>query len=160
MMIKRVGDFIRNRQGGDTIVEVVIAIAVIATVLTGAFVVTNRSLMAVRDSEEHSEALQLLQGQVELLRSVASQTSNNQLSSVTLNTLPFCFSSDGVYQTVVTQGPDPCSTGNIPYYLSIIESAAPQPTGPPTKTFLATVRWAALGGGTDQVQLAYKVDVE
>ena len=64
---------LRNKfQTGDTIVEVIIAIAVIATVLTGAFIVSSRSLTAVRDSQEHSEVLQQLQGQVELLRSAAN----------------------------------------------------------------------------------------
>ena len=61
-------------QAGDTIVEVIIAIAVIATVLTGAFVVSSRSLTGVRDSQEHSDILQQLQGQAELLR-VAANTS-------------------------------------------------------------------------------------
>src|SRR5580698_7305120 len=64
---------LRNRfQAGDTIVEVVIAIAVIATVLAGAFVVSSHSLTSVRVSEEHSEVLQQLQGQVELLRAAAN----------------------------------------------------------------------------------------
>jgi type II secretory pathway pseudopilin PulG len=157
MTMKRYGGIFRHSQGGDTIVEVVIAIAVIATVLTGAFVVTNRSLTAVRDSEEHSEALQLLQGQIELLRSAASQTSNNQLSGVTL-TKPFCFNSSGIYQAVATLG-KPCSTGNIPYNLSIVGTTA-NPVQGATTTFLSTVTWVALGGGTDQVQLAYKVEVE
>ncbi len=59
-------------QSGDTIVEVIIAIAVIAAVLTGAFVVSSHSITSVRDSEEHSEVLQQLQGQVELLRAAAN----------------------------------------------------------------------------------------
>jgi type II secretory pathway pseudopilin PulG len=66
----------RNRQAGDTIVEVLIAMAVIAMILAGAFVVTSRSTHAVRDSEEHAQALELLQGEVERVRSQAMSSTS------------------------------------------------------------------------------------
>ena len=153
-MKNKIGGFFGHSQAGDTIVEVVIAIAIIATVLTGAFVVTNRSLTAVRDSEEHSEALQLLQGQIETLRSVASQAGNTLSKASTNLTVSFCFDSSGAYQTG-----NPCSSGSIPYKISIIGTTA-TPVSGGTTTFLGTVTWSALGGGTDQVELAYKVEVE
>lgn len=60
-----------RQQRGDTIVEVLIAVAVVTSVLAGAFTVSQASTLAVRDSQERGEALQLLQGQVELVRAAA-----------------------------------------------------------------------------------------
>ncbi len=56
-------------QRGDTIVEVLIAIAVASLILVAAYVATRQSLTTIQDTQEHSEALQLAQSQVEALRS-------------------------------------------------------------------------------------------
>lgn len=146
--------FFGHRQAGDTIVEVAIAIAVIATVLTGAFVVTNHSLTAVRDSEEHSEALSLLQGQVEQLRNAASQ----QINSSTLLNKQFCFDNTGAIQIL----PSATCTQNS-YYSFNIQQCTVQAicgSGNVTTPFLLTVTWPALTGGTDQEQITYKVQVD
>jgi Tfp pilus assembly protein PilV len=60
-----------RKEAGDTIVEVLIAVTVISMVLTGAFLVAQKSTLAVRDSQEHAEMSQILQGQIELVRSLA-----------------------------------------------------------------------------------------
>lgn len=52
---------------GDTIVEVLIAIAVIGIVLGGAFVSVNRSLKGTQLSKERVEALGLTRSQMEIL---------------------------------------------------------------------------------------------
>lgn len=62
---------IKRRQRGDTLVEVLICIGVVGAVLAGAFVVTNRSQLGVRDSQERAEAAKVVEGQLELLRSNA-----------------------------------------------------------------------------------------
>lgn len=64
-------------EAGDTLVEVLIAIAIISSVLTGAFLVSQKSTMAVRSSQEQGEMLQLLQGQVELIRGIAMDATDN-----------------------------------------------------------------------------------
>lgn len=64
-------------QAGDTLVEVLIAIAIISSVLTGAFMVSQRSTMAVRSSQEQGEMLQLLQGQIELIRGIAMDATSD-----------------------------------------------------------------------------------
>ena len=62
------GRLMRSEQG-DTIVEVLVAIAVVSLILVGAYVSTRQSLTTVQDTQEHSEALQLAQTQIELLHS-------------------------------------------------------------------------------------------
>lgn len=58
----------RLRQAGDTIVEVLIATAVLGVVLAGAYGVASRSLRAARQAQERGEALKLVESQIELLK--------------------------------------------------------------------------------------------
>ena len=138
-------------QAGDTIVEVIIAVAVVATILVGAFTVTNHSSRTVRDSEEHAQALQYLQGQVELLRHASAVRS--RLPNA-LNT-PFCLSSSTYYQPASGNGN--CTQASL-YDLSI-SSPTSSPAVGSTTTFNLVATWPALGGGTDTVYLSYKVEV-
>ncbi len=148
----------RRSQAGDTIVEVIIAVAVIATILAGAFAVTTRSQRAVRDSEEHAQALQALQGQVELLRAAAATPGKLTATILAQN---FCLD-----QSLVNHpgGSGGCAgaSGVVPFTLRI--ACSPQsagcPAGSGTTTFNLKASWPALGGGTDQVLLSYKVAVE
>jgi type II secretory pathway pseudopilin PulG len=72
---------------GDTIVEVLISIAVISLILGGAFVATNRSLTATRDTQERSDGLKLVESQIELLK---SQVSTNAAAIFGSPVSPFC----------------------------------------------------------------------
>ena len=58
----------RLRQAGDTMVEVLISMAIVSTILGGAYVTSNKSLVSIRDAQEHVDALKLADGQVELLK--------------------------------------------------------------------------------------------
>lgn len=53
---------------GDTIVEVLLAIAITAAVLAGAYVATNRSLKASQSARERSEAIKIAETQIERLK--------------------------------------------------------------------------------------------
>lgn len=72
-------------QAGDTIVEVLISIAIVSTILGGAFVTTRNSQAGVRDSQEHAEALKLVESQLEQLRADAAGDGNVKIASQ-----PFC----------------------------------------------------------------------
>ena len=143
-------------QAGDTIVEVIIAVAVVATILAGAFIVTNRSTQAVRDSEEHAQALQYLQGQVELLRAAAG--THGGLTSAMISSA-FCLDSSLV---VHSAGSAACTVQPpaVPYAFSItcVSAACPEPQYSVT-TFNLKATWPALGGNTDVVYLSYEVEV-
>lgn len=64
---------IKNSRG-DTIVEVLIASAVIGLMLTGSYITINSSLKNSRQAREHSEALKIAESQIEGLRSMAGDT--------------------------------------------------------------------------------------
>jgi len=146
----------RSHQAGDTIVEVIIAVLVVATLLTGAFVVTNRSTQAVRDSQEHAEALQALQGQLELLRATAA--AKKLPASITS---AFCLNSS-LSNFPANSASCTGAGGPAGYNLSIVCSTAagtdgcPAPTGK-TTTFDLTTTWSSVSGSTDNVYLSYKV---
>ena len=55
-------------QRGDTIIEVLIAITVAASVLGIVFATSARNIRSMRDVQERSEATRLIQGQIEALR--------------------------------------------------------------------------------------------
>jgi type II secretory pathway pseudopilin PulG len=76
----------RLSQRGDTIVEVLIAMLVVSTVLGGAFVTSNQSQLEVRNSQEHAEALKLIESQLEAVRADATSSSPTVFTAST----PFC----------------------------------------------------------------------
>lgn len=133
----------RPKQAGDTIVEVLIALVVIAAVLPGAFFLSRASLQHVRDSEEHAQALNILQGQLERLR--AMQRGDIPPSD-------FCFAEGSQALTSA-----PCQYGNIPYQVTIHDAG---PATSPSHLYQAKITWNKLGGGINTERLIYRVTLE
>lgn len=172
-------------QAGDTIIEVMIALAIIGFTIALAYSITSRSLRIGRQAQERTEAVKLAESQIESLVALAR---NSALDSTTGSIFhanyagveSFCVSGG----TVVAQKPP------IQDFLSN-PSAALQasPTGAPTgsqiyhasclsgpdkryrisvdrndnspasgmSTFNVRVRWERLGGGYDEVYFAYRL---
>jgi prepilin-type N-terminal cleavage/methylation domain-containing protein len=142
-------------QRGDTIVEVLIAITIVGLILGGAYVTSHNSLSATQDAQEHANALQLAQGQIELLRSGA--LSNSQVFTTPV---PFCITPSGTIKTTVLTCTVNSSgavgsvlAANI-YKVQVI-SRTGSGTGPYTFTTQST--WPGLQNKTDQVQLVYRL---
>lgn len=62
---------------GDTIVEVLLALAVLGSVIVGAYSIATRSLNGVRVAQERSEATKIAEGQIESLKANFSQYSDS-----------------------------------------------------------------------------------
>lgn len=124
-------------QAGDTIVEVLICIAVISTVLTGAFIVVSKSNRAIQNSAEHAQAQQRLQGEVESLRAyLATVTTTSGLPG------NFCFKGSPVPVAITTTPPN-CEVSNgggATYSLSIT------PVTGKSDTYECSVSWDAIDG--------------
>jgi type II secretory pathway pseudopilin PulG len=149
---------------GDTIVEVLIALAVLSAVLGGAYLSANRSLSSNRDSQERGEALKLAEGQIEQLKSLA------KANPALLSTLPavFCIDSANSVQPPTGMAPVPAlnsasdtlATPNynlgciqkpsgVSYYMSISGSS---------NLFTIRSRWNRInGGGNNEVKLTYRL---
>src|ERR1700733_10377249 len=81
-----------NAQRGDTLVEVLAAIVIVATVIGGAYTGSNKSLQSTRSAQERQNALKLSESQIEQLKSqIASDPT--KIFGVAVPT-KFCLSSD------------------------------------------------------------------
>lgn len=127
---------------GDTIVEVLIAITVVSSVLGGAFVSANRSLNTSRQSQERGEALKLVEGQLERLKSLGVSVT----SPVYTGPDQFCIDDSNAIQSTCS-GP----AGGVDYTLSIERD-------PGDRLFTVSAEWDQAGGGNkDQLKIVYKM---
>jgi type II secretory pathway pseudopilin PulG len=94
---------LHEKQRGDTIVEVLISIAVISLVMGGAYVTTNRNLLATRAAQERGNALTLVESQLEQIKSLAITDADALFD--TNAPAEFCISQD---QSIVGAGTADC----------------------------------------------------
>ena len=159
-------------QAGDTILEVLIAIAVVGLVLGLSYTSVNRSLKATRASQERGEAIKIAESQLEKLNllsvvpvgvsdpsSIFNPTNRNFcLYSAVPTDLPtrVNFSSYNpdvlLENTNYSQYPPQCIDGR--YYFSITY----QDKGGATRNiFKVIVRWERVSGGYDQLITYYRL---
>lgn len=151
----------RTRQRGDTIVEVLIAIAVISSVLGTAYAITNRSVQTNQSSAEHTVATKVAETQIELLKSF-TQSGNSVPSN------RFCMYIDTVTNQLAAQTitaapphPDNCfrdSNAN----LSVLgdkryQVAINRDVSGTESLFTVNVDWDGPTGQRDAISMAYKV---
>lgn len=62
---------LKHHQKGDTIVEVLIAIALVGSILGITYVTMNRNLLTSRDAQERTESTKIAQGQIESFKALS-----------------------------------------------------------------------------------------
>lgn len=154
--------FVRLSQKGDTIVEVLIAIAVASAVLGSAFLVVNKTSKNVRQSQEHAEALKLVEGQVELLRYRAGERALPTTDGCVDPSDPLAVSPNGFIE--VADAADYAAickrnTGVYTYDLKIRRiTSAPAPFTDGGDYVISAEWFGATGGATkDKVEIAYRI---
>lgn len=148
MFVNRLKSF---SERGDTIVEVLIAIAVISLILGGAYVTTNRSLQATRAAQERSTALKLAESQVERIKGLAASNPDLVFNGPT----PFCISA--ATDQPVAASDDACrvneagvATDDEPVFHITIDRLV--------NDFTVTETWFNVSGrNTDSLQLRYRL---
>lgn len=131
-------------QRGDTIIEVMIAVVIVALVFGAAFSLANRSTKNSIGSRERVEALKLVEGQIETLKTKRGDPS----FATTYQTSGYCFDASGVKTTSVLA----CKVRTL-YQMSINYTSTP-PTGLPYFTVKAT--WDSLTGTTNVASIDYR----
>jgi len=132
------------KQNGDTIIEVLLAMAVIGIVLGSAFGIANRNLNTGRSAQERSVALKIAESQLELMKTLIPPASTP--------TEAFCISPTSPSITLVSDVGDPCNnkdgSGGVGLYtISITPPATPPP--PVTNTsYKINVSWDDISGRT------------
>jgi Tfp pilus assembly protein PilV len=126
-------------KSGDTIVEVLLAVAIVSTVLAGAYVATSRSLANSRQAQERSEAVKLVEGQLERLKAAftADPASFATGSAFCLDDTP----------ARITAGSPICTQGR--YVLSVERNG---------NNFTARANWEKFAGGApEEVRIVYRL---
>lgn len=150
-MIRIIKHKLQADNRGDTIIEVLIAIAIVSLILAGAYSISGRSLNTVRDSQEHSQAMQIAQGQLDILNS------HGGLDLLTQQ----CFDASGNRQSIATGNCSFDKNNNINcttsasaycYRVTITQPALPNQT-----TYRVTVTWDRIGGGNNSVSMDYRL---
>lgn len=137
---------------GDTLIEVLLAIAVVSVVLTGAYITTNHSLQDTRAAQERGDALKVVETQLEELRSLAGTTN----SPVFTQTGQFCiYNTTTIYPATAAQcavnASGIATSGQPAYHIAISENTS-------TNTFTISDWWYNVTGGyKDQMQLEYRL---
>ncbi len=139
-----------NNNRGDTIVEVLLAIAVVSAVLGGAYVSANRSSNNTRQAQERSEASKLVEAQLEQLK----QATQNDPTFFTLPAATtYCL--DGSLNRQLNPDTNAaCVAPGGRYRLKIERNG---------NSFTAMAHWdrfgggASGGGGQEEVKIVYRL---
>ena len=141
-------------QAGDTIVEVMVVLAILGLAISISYATANRSLLNTRQAQESSQATELVQSQIEALRTLtgASDTPNIFQAG------PYCLvpiSPAPVTGPFYTLQPGGCSIPSVPYQITVnwVNNPPAQPD-----TFTITARWADVTGqGNDTLTTIYRL---
>ena len=135
---------LKLKQRGDTIVEVLIATAVVSLVLTGAMAASNNSLKQIRAAQERSEAQAYAQSTVELLDGYTGQQQPLQQT-------PFCLN---IISGAITKSPE-----NDPDYCILSERYKQLVTyDQAKKSYTVTITWDGITGNQETLTLAYRTE--
>ena len=158
-------------QNGDTIVEVLIAIAIAAFAVGVSYSTAQRSLQQAIAAREHNQAVNILESQVADLNYRFQQ--DTHFNSDFASQPNFCLGDNaqkstdtgwiypGVPANSTPETPPynaGCQTtnGGANYFANIIPHGVPNNFN--STTYTITVRWYRLGGGINQATLYYKLN--
>ena len=135
---------------GDTIVEVILATALIAAAISLVYSMSNRNLSNGVSAGQGSQALSLAQSQIERIKN-AYLTNSPILGSYKINKA-FCVLNDGTEEDVGKAGSQCANFNSSPYSISIAYNQT-------TLVFKADVTWSSHSNssGQDQLTLYYKL---
>lgn len=163
---------------GDTLIEVLVCLAILGFVMTLAYSIVSRAQQTIRNSQERVEALKIAEGQLEQLKSLFKGNPNpdalfpngnpdlicvdqgssgpvivgfsGQMSSSYASDNDINSDAENTYPNECKNLPDP----NGLYRVSITRPAGNNTDG----LYIVRVRWNRLGSGVvDQVKLEYRL---
>lgn len=146
-----------RKQAGDTIIEVMAAIAILGLAIGAAFSLSTRSFHSAVSTEEHTEALYLAQGQAEFLKNVGLNKSTAALL-MNQNNGAFCFDDSTGNASAAASTSGPCSSykGSI-YNVSITYCSGVGCGQQNANVFTIQTNWTSSGTGTpNNVTIYYK----
>ncbi len=155
-------------QFGDTIIEVMIVLAVLGLAIGISYATANRSLLNARQAQENSVAAGLVETQVENLRLLAGNSTpanTDPNKNIFLPTVPYCVIApqDPLNTTPIHTNQVDCDSPPIPYRVLVYNCNVPSMGGPCAgvsgpDSFAVRATWPdVLGQGTDSVTTDYRI---
>ncbi len=139
---------------GDTIVEVLVVLAVLGLALSISYATASRSLKNTRQAQESAEASALAQSQIELLRSLSGPGNPQNI----FQPAPFCISTTATVVAPLPAHGGACTQGTQAYDISIVYTSLSPPAPAQGGKFVVTVTWPdVLGQGNDTVTSVYRL---
>jgi prepilin-type N-terminal cleavage/methylation domain-containing protein len=132
--------FKKLSQKGDTLVEVLISMAILSLVLVGAYVTSNRNRVSIEANQERQEAQRLTEAQIEMLRAHNG-----------IGTSGHCFDPNSAEQSG-TNCVQTVSSSGAQYTMQIL--------GPTNGTYTVSATWTSLASKTandSNVTLYYRL---
>ncbi len=143
----------KRLQRGDTIIEVMLAMAIIGAVLGAAFGIANRNMQIAQTSKERTEALKLAESQIELLKAGYEADSSIVSSAFSQG---FCMRYDGsTIQALPAEDASQCPKQGL--YTIRIDKPDPLTIGSP---YVVQITWDRIGTSSTEpgnVTLYYKL---
>lgn len=138
---------------GDTIVEVLISIAVVSLILGGAYVTTNRSLQASRAAQERTNASKIAEGQIEAIKDLSNSNPGQIYGSSTQFCVNLANSTTVATSNVackVDSNANPTTTQPV-YNITVNRQG--------TDTFTVEVKWDSIVNKNqqDNVTMTYRI---
>ena len=131
----------RTRRG-DTIIEVMLAMAIIGLILAAAYSTASRNLRTSRFTQERTEALKIAEGQIELMKSLSGANRDQLYPPATGD---FCMNPSSTAPVRPAAGNAACQQG---LYAITVERAASD------EVFIIYVRWTPPGNNdTNQAEV-------
>ncbi len=132
---------------GDTIVEVMMVLAILGLAIGISYATANRGLLATREAQENTKATALLQSQIEQLVHLAPNPQND--SNYIFRSGSFCIDSGGNVATSASS----CKYYNL-YDVSIVYDS----TDPNNPVFKVQATWDDVSGqGQDTATLYHRI---
>ena len=149
------------QQAGDTIVEVLIVIAVLSLVLTAAFLTSTASFKNTIDAKEHGEAQALASSQLEKVKALAVSNPTSVFTSADFcvditTTTPSVYAASDARCIMKSDG-TPAPSGFEPAFTVTVHPTTSGGSNP-SYVFKANVNWDSITGhGKADLALWYRL---
>lgn len=148
---------LRDVQRGDTIVEVLIAVAVVSSVLAISYSIMNSNLLILRNNQERTEASKIAQAQIEQLKTAWQTTDPSAFPGINGDGRAFCMApgvtygfSSGAPGTNAPLAGFPAACVDSFYHTGITYDSGQD-------RFLVRVQWDSISNGRSEVIMGYRV---